>query len=162
MTADHKVLSENCESRNNHRHEMVQVLTTQWIQSYPCITKTRKKHTETYRSSWIHIEHHCASTPDRSETNGVAKRVVRRIQRCTFAVLLQSRQILWNAVPICEMLQISYLTGTPRMRDVLGNHSQDQFDLVHKIHFPYYCEGPVKNPSIYVAALFLGYAVHAE
>ena len=37
ITADHKVLSEGCESRNNHRDaSVVQDLATQWIQSYPC------------------------------------------------------------------------------------------------------------------------------
>ena len=36
ITADHKVLSEGCESRNNHRYAVVvQDLATQWIQSYP-------------------------------------------------------------------------------------------------------------------------------
>ena len=36
ITADHKVLSESCESRNNHRYAVVvQDLATQWIQSYP-------------------------------------------------------------------------------------------------------------------------------
>ena len=36
ITADHKVLSDNCESRNNHRYEVVvQDLATQWIQAYP-------------------------------------------------------------------------------------------------------------------------------
>ena len=41
ITADHKVLSEGCESRNNHRYAIVvQGLATQWIQSYPCKTKT--------------------------------------------------------------------------------------------------------------------------
>ena len=40
MTADHKVLSENCESRNNHRYAVVvQHLATQWIQAYPCKNK---------------------------------------------------------------------------------------------------------------------------
>ena len=41
ITADHKVLSDNCESRNNHRDAVVvQDLATQLIQSYPCKTKT--------------------------------------------------------------------------------------------------------------------------
>ena len=41
ITADHKVLSEVSESRNNHRYAVVvQDLATQWIQSYPCKTKT--------------------------------------------------------------------------------------------------------------------------
>ena len=48
ITTDHKVLSENCESRNNHRYAIVvQDLATQWIQSYPCKTKTSQ---ETQRS----------------------------------------------------------------------------------------------------------------
>ena len=37
ITADHKVLSDNCESRNNHRYAVVvQDLATRWIQAYPC------------------------------------------------------------------------------------------------------------------------------
>ena len=48
MTADHKVFSENCESRNNYRYAIVvQDLATQWIQSCPCKTKTSQ---ETQRS----------------------------------------------------------------------------------------------------------------
>ena len=48
ISADHKVLSDNCESRNNHRFAVVvQDLATQWIQSYPCTTKTSQ---ETQRS----------------------------------------------------------------------------------------------------------------
>ena len=40
-TAHHKVLSEGCESRNNHRYAVVvQDVASQWIQSYPCKTKT--------------------------------------------------------------------------------------------------------------------------
>ena len=48
ITADHKVLSDNCESRNNHRYAVVvQDLVTQWIQAFPCKTKTSQ---ETQRS----------------------------------------------------------------------------------------------------------------
>ena len=44
ITADHKVLSEECESRNNHRYAIVvQDLATQWLQSYPCKTNTSQK-----------------------------------------------------------------------------------------------------------------------
>ena len=40
ITADHKVPSDNCESRNNHRYAVVvQDLATQWIQTYPCKNK---------------------------------------------------------------------------------------------------------------------------
>ena len=48
ITADHKVLSDNCESRNNHRYAVVvHDLATQWIQAYPCKNKTSQ---ETQRS----------------------------------------------------------------------------------------------------------------
>ena len=113
ITADHKVLSENCESRNNHRYAVVvQDLATQWIQSYPCKTKTSQ---ETQRSlqkflepdrkpKVIHTDNslefgkacedlswnHCTSTPHRSETNGIAERAVRSVKEGTSAVLLQS------------------------------------------------------------------------
>ena len=102
ITADHKVLSDNCESRNNHRYAVVvQDLATQWIQSYPCKTKTSQ---ETERSLQKFLEptwkptviytnnslefgesceelsgNHCTSTPHRSKTNGIAGRAVRRI-----------------------------------------------------------------------------------
>ena len=37
ITADHKVPSEESESRNNHRYAVVVPdLATQWLQSYPC------------------------------------------------------------------------------------------------------------------------------
>ena len=113
ITADHKVLSENCESRNNHRYAVVvQDLATQWIQSYPCTTKTFQ---ETQRSLQNFLEpdrkpkviytdnslefgkacedlscNHCTSTPHRSETNGIAERAVRRVKEGTSAVLLKS------------------------------------------------------------------------
>ena len=106
ITADHKVLSDNCESRNNHRYAVVvQDLATQWIQSYPCKTKTSQ---QTQRSlqkflepnrkpkviytdnSYLSWNNHCTSTPHRSETNGVAERAVRRVKEGTSAVLLQS------------------------------------------------------------------------
>ena len=112
-TADHKVLSEGCESRNNHRYAVVvQDLTTQWIQLYPCKTKTSQ---ETQRSLQKFLEpdrkpgviyndkssefgkacedlswNHCTWTPHRSQTNGIAERAVRRVKEGTSAVLLQS------------------------------------------------------------------------
>ena len=56
ITADHKVLSENCESRNNHRYAVVvQHLATQRIQSYPCKTKTSQEHKGACKSSWSRI-----------------------------------------------------------------------------------------------------------
>ena len=113
ITADHKVLSDNCESRNNHRYAIVvQDLATQWIQSSPCKTKTSQ---ETQRSLQKFLEpnrkpkvtytdnslefgkacedlswNHCTSTPHRSKTNGIAERAVRRVKEGTSAALLQS------------------------------------------------------------------------
>ena len=43
LTADHKVLSEGCESRNSHRYVAVQHLATQWLQCYPCKAKTSQE-----------------------------------------------------------------------------------------------------------------------
>ena len=113
ITADRKVLSENCESRNNHRNAVVvQDLATQWIQSYPCKTKTSQETQRSFQKflepEWkpkvIHTDNslefgkacedlswnHCTSTPHRSETNGIAERAVRRVKEGTSAVLLQS------------------------------------------------------------------------
>ena len=113
MTADHKVLSDNCESRNNRRFAVVvQDLATQWIQACPCKNKTSQ---ETQRSLQKFLEperkpkviytdnslefgkacedlswNHCTSTPHSSETNGIAERAVRRVKEGTSAVLLQS------------------------------------------------------------------------
>ena len=54
ITADHKVLSENCESRNNHRYAVVvQDSATQWIQAFPYKTKTSQ---ETQRSMQKFLE----------------------------------------------------------------------------------------------------------
>ena len=47
ITADHKVLSDSCESRNTHRYAVVvQDLTTQSIQAYPCKNKNFTGNTE--------------------------------------------------------------------------------------------------------------------
>ena len=56
ITADHKVLSDNCESRNNHRYAVVvQDSATQWIQEYPCKTKLHRKLKEACKSCWSPI-----------------------------------------------------------------------------------------------------------
>ena len=44
ITADHNIVSEGNESRNNHRYAVVvQDLATQWLQSYPCKNKTSQE-----------------------------------------------------------------------------------------------------------------------
>ena len=56
ITADHKVLSEGCESRNNHRYAIVvQDLATQWIQSIRAKRKLLRKHKGVCKSSWSRI-----------------------------------------------------------------------------------------------------------
>ena len=113
MTADHKVLNEEGESRYKHRYAVVVLdLATQWIKSYPCKTQTSQetekslqkileptwKPTVTYTDNSLEFGkaceglswNHCTSTPHRSETNGTAERAVRRIKEGTSAVPLQS------------------------------------------------------------------------
>ena len=109
-TADHKVLNERSESRNNRRYAVVvQDLAIRWIQSYPCKTETSQEKEKSSRkflepSKVVHTHNslefgkscedlswnHRTSTPHRSETNGIAERVVRKINEGTSAVLLQS------------------------------------------------------------------------
>ena len=62
---------------------------------------------------------HCTSTPHRSETNVIAERAVRRVKEgtskapllycCNQVWMKIGEQIPWNATPICETSQISYL-----------------------------------------------------
>ena len=113
ITADHEVLSDRSESRNNHRYAvLVQDLATQWMQSYRCKTKTSQKTQRSlekfleptrkpkviYTDNSLELDksceelswNSCASAPHRSETNVIAGRAVRRVKESTSAVLLQS------------------------------------------------------------------------
>ena len=112
ITAEHEVVSDNCESRNNHRYAVVaQDLATQLIQAYSCKTKTsgtqrnlqkflkpdkNRKVIYTDNSLWFGnagkdlFWNRCMSTQHRSKTNGIAERAVRKFKEGTFAVLLQS------------------------------------------------------------------------
>ena len=112
ITADHKVLNEGCESRDNHQYAVVvQDLATQWIQSYPCNTKTSQEtakslqkflepsekpkvitlttHWDLEKSCEYLSWNHRTSTLHRYETNGIAERAVQRVKEGTSAVLLQ-------------------------------------------------------------------------
>ena len=163
MTADHKVLSDKCESRNNHRYAVVmQELATQWIQSYPCKTKISQ---ETQRSLQKFLEpdrkleviytdsslefgnacedlswNHWTSAPHRSETNEIAEKAVRKVKKKAFLLYCYNQvwmkiggQIPWNVKFICETSQIYYLMGRRLMKDVLGNHLKDR--LFHLVHW---------------------------
>ena len=160
ITTSHKVLIEKCESRNNHRYAVVVLdLATQWIQSYPCQTKTSQ---ETQRSLQKFLEpernpkviytdnslkfgkacedlswNHCTSAPHRSETNGIAERAVHRVKEATSAVLLQSgpNESWWVDSMECDtyLRNVTDLLsdGMTPMKDVLGNHLKDRlFHLV--------------------------------
>ena len=60
ITADHKVLNEGSESRNNHRYAVVvQDLATQLIQSYPCKTKTSQETEKSLRKVEIPLFFGC-------------------------------------------------------------------------------------------------------
>ena len=98
ITADHKVLSEGCESRNNYRYAfVVQDLATQLVQSCPCKSKTSQV-TQTSSQKFLEPNwNHCTLTPNRSKTSGIAERGGRRVKEGTSAVLLQSdlNEIWW-------------------------------------------------------------------
>ena len=106
ITADHKILSEGSESRNNRRYAVVvQNLATQWEQSNSNKTKTSqetqknlmkfleptRKPKVIYTDNSLKFGKLCeelswnqsTSTPHRSETNGIAERAVRRVKEGT-------------------------------------------------------------------------------
>ena len=159
--ADHKVVSEGCESRNNHRYAVVvQDLATQWIQSYPCKTKTSGNTKELAKSSWSRIGNQKSFTltiPWNSaklvkispgiiarlhHTDPKQMRLLREqyaewkkvhLQYCCNQIWMKiGGQNPWNAIPICETLKISCLMGKLYTKGVLENHVKDQsFRLVH-------------------------------
>ena len=162
IRADHKVLSEGCESRNNHRYAVVvQDLATQWNQAYPCKTKTSP---ETQRSlqkflepdrkpKVIHTDNslefgkscenlswnHCTSTPHRSETNGFTERAVRRIEEGDICSAVAVRSGQWMFGGFQRMLRNAGIS-------------------------PYLCKELIETASIRswcLAGYFLGYALHA-
>ena len=126
--ADHKVLSDGCESRNGHRYAVVvQDLATQWIQSYPRKTKTlqeterslqkfvepTRKHKVIYADNSLEFGkacedlswNHCPSTPHRPETNRIAERV-ELLQHCCNQVWMKNGgRISWNVSAICDTIQ---------------------------------------------------------
>ena len=180
ITADH---TKSCKSRNNHRYAVVvQDLAALWIQAYPCRTKTSQethrslqKFLEPDRKpkviytdisfefgkacedlSW----NHCTSTPHRSETNGIAQRAVRRVKEGTSAVLLQAglNESWWADSMECFTF-LRNVTDLPSDGKTPYERRFGQpfkgpiipFGLLVVYHT--YCEGPVKNPSIWKESL---------
>lgn len=113
LTTDHKILNENDKSRSSDRLAMV-VLDrfTQWLQGYPCKTKTadeclinlkncvgpqcEPQHVYSDNSKELIKAQkdlkwrHDTSTPHRSDSNGVAERSVRKVKEGTACALVQS------------------------------------------------------------------------
>ena len=182
ITADHKVLSESCESPNNHRYAIVvQDFATQWIQSYPCKTKTSQ---ETQRSSQKFLEpkkslksltltipwhlarlvkiflgiiarqHHT----DQKQI-GLLKRTVRRVKEGTSAVSLQSglNESWWADSMECytylRNIQDLLSDGkTPYERRFGEPRTHHSGNFIGWV-LPYFCERPVENPSIWKGSL---------
>ena len=140
ITADHKVLSDNCESRDNHRYAVVvQDLATQWIQSYPCKTKTfqetqrslqkflqpKRKPKVIYTDNSLEFGKACEDLCWNHCTSSLR-------YCCNQAVMKNGEQIPRNALLICERFKISCLMGRLHTKDVVENLLKDQsFRLVH-------------------------------
>ena len=114
ITADHNVLNEGGESRNNHLYAvLVQDLAAQWIQACPCENKNSQETEKSFRTFLEPLEkpkiiytdnslefgkscedpswNHRTSTPHRLETNGIAESSTQSERRnvcCTVAVRL--------------------------------------------------------------------------
>ena len=158
---------------------MVQDLATQWIQAYPCKTKTSQ---ETQRSLQKFLEperkpkviytdnslefgkacedlswNHCTSTPHRSETNGIAERAVRRVKEGTSAVLLQSglNESWWADSMECYtyLRNVTDLLSdgkTPYERRFGKPFEGPIIPFGSLVEYhPFYCERSVPNPSIW-------------
>ena len=155
ITADHKVLDEESESRNNHRYSVVvQDFGHPMDSIFSVKTKTSqedgKEFTEVSRAVGKDESHlyrqslefgkscedssrnHCTSTLHRSETNGIAERAVRRVKEGTSAALLQSGldERWWSdsmefLLLSCEMSKPSWQMGMFFMKNDSENHSKD-------------------------------------
>ena len=147
ITADSKVLSDNCESRNNHRYAIVvQDLATQWIQSYPCKTpKLLRKQKRAYNSSSSQIgslksftltipwnlakpvkifpgiivrRHYTDQKQMRLLKEQCAEGKKAPLPYCCNQVWMKiGGQIPWNAFPTCGTFKISCLLGRHHVRD---------------------------------------------
>ena len=123
-----KSLAKNVSLDNNHQYTVVvQDLATEWIQPYPCKTKTSQETKSlkqffepTRKPKVIYTDNsfefgkacedlswnHCTSTPHRSETNGIAERAVCRIEEGHLRYCCNQ---VFTA--ICETFKISCLMG---------------------------------------------------
>ena len=178
ITADQKVLSEECESRNNHRYAVVvQDLATQWIQAYPSKTKNFSGNTkeltevlgaEQEAKSHLHWQFfriwqilwrsslellyvdttQIGNKWDRRKSSAQSERRA-PLQKCCNQVWMKiGGQILWNAIPICETFKISCLMGKLHAKGGSECFLTDQWYRLDQWS-PYLCEGHIEITSIW-------------
>ena len=156
ITADHKVLNKECESRDNHRysrgtrscHSMDSILSVQnknfsgdGKRVYESVSSRQKSRKSFYTDNSLEISKSCedlswnhrTSTPHRSETHGIAERAIRRAKEATSAVLLQSGfdEKWWaDSMECCcylgKMCKTSWQMGKLLMKGDSENHSKAQ------------------------------------
>ena len=133
MTADHKVFNEEGESGNNHGFVVVvQDLATQWIQSYPCKTKTVQETEKSLRKflepsempKVIYTDNQSNLANPVMTYHGITVRLhsvdlrrmvlpkewyaeKRRDISCNQAWMKNGGLIPWNAIATCKMLKTS-------------------------------------------------------
>ena len=136
MTAGHKVLTEDCESRSNQRCKIWPPNGCNHIRAKPILFGTgkssRKFLDRSEKPNVMNTDNslelgkacealswnHCKSTPHRSETNGVAERAVRRIKEGTHASGVANQawtknggRIPWEVFAICGTYKTFFWYG---------------------------------------------------
>ena len=158
ITADHKILIEESESRNNHRYAVVvQDLAMQWRKSYPCKTKTsqeteqslRKFLEPTRKPEVIHTDNSLELANPVKIFLGIIVRQHRMDRKlmgllrewcaelrkghllccCNQVWMKIGGQIPWNAIRICETFKISRLMRRLHTKGVLENLLMDHHSV---------------------------------
>ena len=154
ITADHKVLSEESESRNNHRYAVVvQDWATQWLQSYPCKTNTSQetqksvmklleptKKTKVIYTLTIHQnsanpvknypgiivrQHHTDQKQMGLQKEQCVEWKKGHLRCCSNQVwTMNGWWILWNVTTICEIFRTIFLMGKHTLRKAVRNALQ--------------------------------------
>ena len=140
-TAEHKILSEGRESRNNHRYAVVvQVLATQ---RNPCQTKTSQETEKNLRkvpqplqkpkvNSYVQLIFYLASIVKNyhgiiEQLHFIDQRQAEMQNELNLDRMISGGRILWNAVAICEMTKTSWQNGNLKMNEDLKNPSRTCF-----------------------------------
>ena len=148
ITADHKILSEGSESRKKHRYAVVvQDLAIQWLQSYPCKTKTsqetQKSRQRNQKSFTLTIPQNLANLVKNYPGIIVRQRHTDQKQMrlpkeqcveckkgrlwccCSQVWTMNGGPIPWNVTAICEF-KIVYLLGNHYVNGGSECHLTDQ------------------------------------